>query len=87
MDQLTRDKIQMFFNNLNLAHEMARKDLGHLRACLRDAYDDGVLNRNPAGGRIRVVADPKKTKSDTENSWQSRILEKHKVSYWNTIIV
>jgi integrase len=64
MDELTRDKIQMFFNNLNLAHETARKDLGHLRACLRDAYDDGVLNRNPAGGRIRVVADPKKTKPD-----------------------
>ncbi|MFT9155335.1 MAG: tyrosine-type recombinase/integrase [Liquorilactobacillus satsumensis] len=64
MDQLTRDKIQMFFNNLNLAYETARTNLGHLCACLRDADDDGVLNRNPAGGKIRVVADPRKTKTD-----------------------
>lgn len=64
MADLSRDRIQNIFNGLGLAHETARKDLNHLRTCLRDAYNDGVINRNPASGTIRIVADPQRTKSD-----------------------
>ncbi|WP_225430425.1 phage integrase SAM-like domain-containing protein [Levilactobacillus brevis] len=64
LDQLTRAKVQRFFNELGLSHESGRKDLTHLRSCLRDAVNDGVLARNPAGGRVNIIADPNLTKSD-----------------------
>ncbi|KRN88030.1 tyrosine-type recombinase/integrase [Ligilactobacillus acidipiscis] len=63
MENLTRDKIQTYLNDLAYAKETTRKDLNHLRACLRDAYDDGVISRNPAAGTLHVIADPAKSKS------------------------
>lgn len=64
LDALTRNQIQKFLNELNLSHETARKDLMHLRSCLRDAVSDGVIPRNPAAGNLQIVANIKRTKSD-----------------------
>ncbi|WP_249203955.1 tyrosine-type recombinase/integrase [Levilactobacillus brevis] len=62
--QLTRNNLQRYFNELGMSHESARKDLNHIRACLRDAVNDGVLARNPAAVRLNIIADPALTKSD-----------------------
>ncbi|GAY71965.1 site-specific integrase [Lentilactobacillus kosonis] len=62
--RLTRARIQRFLNELGLSHETARKDLMHLRSCMKDAMLDGTIARNPAEGRLHIVADPKLTKSD-----------------------
>lgn len=64
LEDLTRNLIQKYFNQLDMSHETSRKDLIHIRSCLRDAASDGVLMRNAATGSIRIVADPAKTKSD-----------------------
>lgn len=48
MEDITRNQIQAFLNQLGLSHETGRKDLQHIRACMRDAVSDGVLARNPA---------------------------------------
>ena len=64
LENLTRNQIQQFLNKLDLSHETARKDLMHIRACLRDAVSDGIIPRNPADGRLYIVADPNRTKSD-----------------------
>ncbi|GEO70765.1 tyrosine-type recombinase/integrase [Levilactobacillus acidifarinae] len=64
LEDLTRNLIQKYFNQLDMSHETSRKDLIHIRSCLRDAVSDGVLMRNAATGSIRIIADPAKTKSD-----------------------
>jgi len=64
VEQLTRNNLQRYFNELGLSHESARKDLNHMRSCLRDAVNDGVLARNPAAVRLNIIADPALTKSD-----------------------
>lgn len=64
VDELTRNRIQGYLNGLNYSHETIRKDLNHIRACLRDAVSDGVLAHNPAAGTLQIVADPMRTKSD-----------------------
>ncbi|WP_053072812.1 site-specific integrase [Lactiplantibacillus herbarum] len=64
MENLLRNQIQQFLNKLDLSHETARKDLMHIRACLRDAVSDGVIPRNPVDDRLYIVADPNRTKSD-----------------------
>lgn len=64
MEDLTRGHIQSFLNELGLSHETARKDLTHIRSCLRDAVSDGVIPRSPADGHLQIVSDPKRTKSD-----------------------
>lgn len=61
---LTRDDIQIYFNNLNKSHETARKDLNRIRACLRDAFNDGIIQRNPSTGSINIIADPNLTKGN-----------------------
>ena len=64
LEDLNRNIIQKYFNKLDMSYESARKDLVHIRSCLRDAVSDGVLMRNVATGSIRIVADPNKTKAD-----------------------
>ncbi|WP_341778684.1 tyrosine-type recombinase/integrase [Levilactobacillus sp. HBUAS70063] len=64
VEQLDRNKIQRYLNVLGMSHETARKDLMHIRACLRDAVVDGVIARNPALGELNIIADPSLTKSD-----------------------
>lgn len=66
IEELNRNRIQQFLNNLGLSHETARKDLMHIRGCLRDAVSDGVIPRNPAEGRLQIIADPKRTKDDDQ---------------------
>ncbi|MDO7796496.1 tyrosine-type recombinase/integrase [Lactiplantibacillus plantarum] len=64
MEDVTRNQIQTFLNQLGLSHETGRKDLQHIRACMRDAVSDGVLARNPADGTLQIIADPSRTKPD-----------------------
>ncbi|MBO2714937.1 integrase [Lactiplantibacillus plantarum] len=64
VEDLTRNRIQGFLNQLNLSHETGRKDLQHIRSCLRDAVSDGVLSRNPAEGNLQIIADVDRTKAD-----------------------
>lgn len=61
---LTRDDIQTYFNQLNRSHETARKDLTRIRSCLRDAFNDGIIPRNPSAGSINIIADPSLTKGN-----------------------
>lgn len=77
LEDLTRSMIQKYFNQLDMSHETSRKDLIHIRSCLRDAVSDGVLMRNVATGSIRIVADPAKTKSDDKKFMA--IADYHKV--------
>ncbi|TGD17554.1 site-specific integrase [Levilactobacillus suantsaiihabitans] len=64
VEQLNRGKLQHFLNILGMSHETARKDLMHIRACLRDAVIDGVIARNPAQGELNIIADASLTKTD-----------------------
>ncbi|WP_223389447.1 tyrosine-type recombinase/integrase [Liquorilactobacillus hordei] len=66
IDELTRNRIQRFLNELKLSHETARKDLMHIRSCLRDAVSDGVIPRNPAEGRLQIISNPSLTKGDDQ---------------------
>lgn len=65
VNKLTRPLIQAFFDKLDLSKGTKRKMLNHVRASLKDAVLDGVINKNPAT-RIQINADKSLTKKEVD---------------------